>query len=299
MKRVGLFALCAVFLAPFVTSCGDDSSGGSSSKKKEAAQAEIQKAYEYAVEYVAGIVEYRTVYLAGGEPDKHHSFNIEQCGRDTACIDSLVRVVIDEKLAGYGIKADCALDTNCLLAWRDSMTTASEEWEDDGGDDGYQQSCHFTNELAGTCEEYAWYLFGSQGAIDAATACQDAAAEGGRCQKTKCRLSLEESEMDAMHATYALDKALCPDKSLDRSLHMDFAEGIMCYESFYNSSNSMAVNSANTMLANGYEEGPCGGQYSVVCEATVQNVEKQIRNQIRVTPNNTNLCATSAAPLEE
>ena len=43
MKRVGLFALCAVFLAPFVTSCGDDSSGGSSSKKKEAAQAEIQQ----------------------------------------------------------------------------------------------------------------------------------------------------------------------------------------------------------------------------------------------------------------
>ena len=112
MKRVGLFALCAVFLAPFVTSCGDDSSGGSSSKKKEAAQAEIQKAYEYAVEYVAGIVEYRTVYLAGGEPDKRHSFNVEQCGRDTACVDSLVRVVVDEKLAGYGIKADCALDTN-------------------------------------------------------------------------------------------------------------------------------------------------------------------------------------------
>ncbi|MBO7501251.1 MAG: hypothetical protein J6Z50_07245 [Fibrobacterales bacterium] len=295
-KKAFLFAIA--FAAFCAVSCSDGGSSGGSGGK-DSAQAEIQKAYEYTVEFVAGIVEYRTVYLEGGVPDKRHSFNVEQCGRDTACIDSLVRVVIDEKLAGYGIKADCALDTNCLLAWRDSMTTASEEWEDDGGDDGYQQSCHFTNELAGTCEEYAWYLFGSQGAIDAATACQDAAAEGGRCQKTKCRLSLEESEMDAMHATYALDKALCPDKSLDRSLHMDFAEGIMCYESFYNSSNSMAVNSANTMLANGYEEGPCGGQYSVVCEATVQNVEKQIRNQVRVTPNNTNLCATSAAPLEE
>ena len=53
------------------------------------------------------------------------------------------------------------------------------------------------------------------------------------------------------------------------------------------------------MLANGYEEGPCGAQYSVICDATVQNVSKQIRNQVRVTPNNTNLCATSAAPLEE
>ena len=73
-----------------------------------------------------GIVEYRTVYLAGGEPDKSHHFDIEQCGLDTVCIDSLVRAVIDEKLADYGIKAECALDTNCLLAWRDSMTASAD-----------------------------------------------------------------------------------------------------------------------------------------------------------------------------
>ena len=290
MKRVGLFALCAVFLAPFVTSCGDDSSGGSSSKKKEAAQAEIQKAYEYAVEYVAGIVEYRTVYLAGGEPDKHHSFNVEQCGRDTACVDSLVRVVIDDKLAGYGIKADCALDTNCLQAWRDSMTTAADQWEDDGSDDGYQQSCHFTNELAGTCEEYAWYLFGSQGAIDAATACQDAAAESGRCQKTKCRLSLEESEMDAMHATYALDKALCPDDRYDSAVHMEM-EGLTCFEFQYSSKNSNAATQANMLMANGYPSGLCPAMYSVICSQTVSDVPSFGKQQTRATPQHQDLCA--------
>lgn len=289
-KKAFLFAIA--FAAFCAVSCSDGgSSGGSSSKKKEAAQAEIQKAYEYAVEYVAGIVEYRTVYLAGGEPDKHHGFGIEQCGLDTVCIDSLVRVVIDDKLAGYGIKAECALDTNCLQAWRDSMTTAADQWEDDGSDDGYQQSCHFTNELAGTCEEYAWYLFGSQGAIDAATACQDAAAESGRCQKTKCRLTAEESEMDALHATYALDKALCPDPGFDKVIHYDFLEGKMCWEFFYNSKNSSAANSAAMSLANGYKEGACGPVYSVVCPGTVQNVDKYGKNLVRVSPDFTGSCS--------
>ncbi|MBP5351902.1 MAG: hypothetical protein J6Y56_08080 [Fibrobacterales bacterium] len=289
-KKAFLFAIA--FAAFCAVSCSDGgSSGGSSSKKKEAAQAEIQKAYEYAVEYVAGIVEYRTVYLAGGEPDKHHGFGIEQCGLDTVCIDSLVRVVIDDKLAGYGIKAECALDTNCLQAWRDSMTTAADQWEDDGSDDGYQQSCHFTNELAGTCEEYAWYLFGSQGAIDAATACQDAAAESGRCQKTKCRLTAEESEMDALHATYALDKALCPDPGFDKVIHYDFLEGKMCWEFFYNSKNSSAANSAAMSLSNGYKEGACGPVYSVVCPGTVQNVDKYGKNLVRVSPDFTGSCS--------
>ena len=171
------------------------------------------------------------------------------------------------------------------------MTTAADQWEDDGSDDGYQQSCHFTNELAGTCEEYAWYLFGSQGAIDAATACQDAAAESGRCQKTKCRLTAEESEMDAMHATYALDKALCPDPGFDKVIHYDFLEGKMCWEFFYNSKNSSAANSAAMSLSNGYKEGACGPVYSVVCPGTVQNVDKYGKNLVRVSPDFTGSCS--------
>ena len=171
------------------------------------------------------------------------------------------------------------------------MTTAADQWEDDGSDDGYQQSCHFTNELAGTCEEYAWYLFGSQGAIDAATACQDAAAESGRCQKTKCRLTAEESEMDALHATYALDKALCPDPSFDKVIHYDFLEGKMCWEFFYNSKNSSAANSAAMSLSNGYKEGACGPVYSVVCPGTVQNVDKYGKNLVRVSPDFTGSCS--------
>ncbi len=286
------FFLAIAFAAFCAVSCSDGGSSGGSSKK-DSPQAKIQEAYEYAVEYVAGIVEYRTVYLAGGEPDKHHGFGIEQCGLDTVCIDSLVRVVIEDKLSDYGIKADCALDTNCLQAWRDSMTTAADQWEDDGGnaDDEYDQSCHLVSADGKTCEEYAWSTFGGIGAAEGMAGCLDlGAADNGRCKKTKCTLQTME-DLTHLHVVYALDKALCPDPSFDKVIHYDFLEGKMCWEFFYNSKNSSAANSAAMSLSNGYKEGACGPVYSVVCPGTVQNVDKYGKNLVRVSPDFTGSCS--------
>ena len=289
-KKAFLFAIA--FAAFCVVSCSDGGSSGGSSKK-DSPQAKIQEAYEYAVEYVAGIVEYRTVYLAGGEPDKHHGFGIEQCGLDTVCIDSLVRAVIDEKLKDYGIKAECALDTNCLLAWRDSMTASAEQWEDDGSaDDEYDQSCHLVSADGKTCEEYAWSTFGGIGAAEGMAGCLELgdAAEGGRCKKTKCTLQTME-DLTHLHVTYALDKSLCPDDRYDSAIHMEFAEGVLCYEFLYSSKNSSAANQANMMLSNGYATGTCPGMYSVVCAGTVSDVPSFGKTQNRVTPNHQDVCA--------
>ena len=288
------FLLAIAFAAFCAVSCSDGGSSGGSSKK-DSPQAKIQEAYEYAVEYVSQIVEYRTVYLEGGEPDKHHGFGIEKCGVDTVCIDSLVRVVVEEKLAGYGIKAECALDTNCLLAWRDSMTASAEQWEDNGSaDDEYDQSCHLVSADGTTCEEYAWSTFGGIGAAEGMAGCLELGdAAGGRCKKTKCTLQTME-DFTHLHVKYALDKSLCPDDSFDKVIHYDFLEGKMCYEFFYNSKNSSAANSAAMSLSNGYKEGACGPAYSVVCPATVSNVDKFGKNQVRVSPDYESACAGAA-----
>ena len=290
-KKAFLFAIA--FAAFCTVSCSDGGSSGGSSKK-DSPQAKIQEAYEYAVQYVAGIVEYRTVYLAGGEPDKSHHFDIEQCGLDTVCIDSLVRAVIDEKLADYGIKAECALDTNCLLAWRDSMTASADEWEDDGSaDDEYDQSCHLVSADGKTCEEYAWSTFGGIGAAEGMTGCLDlGGAENGRCRKTKCTLQTME-DFTHLHVVYALDKSLCPDDRYDSALHWEIGD-ITCYEYFYSSKNASSVNSANLLLSNGYLQGACPGKYTVICPSTVMDVPSAGKQQTRVTPDHQNICGAVA-----